>query len=198
MTVVLGLTGGIATGKSTVSQFFSALGYPIIDADRISHDLVKPGTKVWQQLYRTFGNAVFHGQELDRKALGRIVFSDPKQLDTLNRIMQPAIRRTICQAIANLKAKNRSLIILDAPLLLEQGYQTLVDQVMVVTTTPERQLKRLMLRDGYSKESAERRIASQWSQTKKIQLADIVVENSGSIDETRAQVLKWLDNSKLR
>ncbi|AMV61348.1 Dephospho-CoA kinase [Pediococcus damnosus] len=196
MTVILGLTGSIATGKSTVSAYLKELGYPIVDADQVARDVVQPETAVANQLRTTFGDVIFDNLTLNRKRLGKIVFADATQLEKLNAIIQPAIRVAIIQSLK--KEQTANLVVLDAPLLLEQGYQQLVDKIMVVKSDPTSQLDRLMRRDGFSKQEAQKRIATQWSQEKKLGFADIVIDNSGSIEETRQQVLKWLDNSKLR
>ncbi|GAB5053175.1 dephospho-CoA kinase [Pediococcus ethanolidurans] len=199
MVQVLGLTGSIATGKSTVSQYLRKLGFPVVDADLISREVVKPGMIATQKLRQTFGDQVFdNNDELNRKKLGQLVFSDSENMKKLNEIMQPAIKTEIIRQIEKLKKSSKKLIVLDAPLLLEQNYQFLVDQVMVVVSSPTVQLQRLRQRDGLSMKEAQARISSQWSQKKKRLMADVVIDNSTSIEETHRQVLKWLDNSKLR
>lgn len=198
MTVILGLTGGIATGKSTVSSYLKKLGYPVVDADQIAREIVQPETIVADQLRTIFGDAIFDGAKLNRNRLGKIVFGSSVQLQKLNAVMQPAIRTKILQTLKAEKKESTKLIVLDAPLLLEQGYQKFVDQIMVVVSDANVQRERLIRRDGFSKKEAEQRITAQWSLEKKISFADIVIDNSGSIEETRQQVVKWLDNSKLR
>ncbi|MDV7718776.1 dephospho-CoA kinase [Pediococcus ethanolidurans] len=199
MVQVLGLTGSIATGKSTVSQYLRKLGFPVVDADLISREVVKPGMIATQKLRQTFGDQVFdNNDELNRKKLGQLVFSDSENMKKLNEIMQPAIKTEIIRQIEKLKKSSKKMIVLDAPLLLEQNYQFLVDQVMVVVSSPTVQLQRLQQRDGLSRKEAQARISSQWSQKKKRLMADVVIDNSTSIEETHRQVLKWLDNSKLR
>lgn len=199
MVQVLGLTGSIATGKSTVSQYLRKLGFLVVDADLISREVVKPGMIATQKLRQTFGDQVFdNNDELNRKKLGQLVFSDSENMKKLNEIMQPAIKTEIIRQIEKLKKSSKKLIVLDAPLLLEQNYQFLVDQVMVVVSSPTVQLQRLRQRDGLSMKEAQARISSQWSQKKKRLMADVVIDNSTSIEETHRQVLKWLDNSKLR
>ncbi|GAB5054608.1 MULTISPECIES: dephospho-CoA kinase [Pediococcus] len=198
MAIVLGLTGSIATGKSTVSQYLKELGFPVIDADIVARKIVAPGQPVTQRLRQTFGNQIFEGDVLNRKKLGNLVFSDSEALKKLNELMQPAIRVEIEFQIRTLKKGSDNLIVLDAPLLLEQGYQSLVDQIMVVTSSSAVQLERLKQRDGLSDKEARQRVLSQWSQKKKIEMADIVIDNGRSIEETHRQVLKWLDNRKLR
>lgn len=196
MAEILGLTGSIASGKSTVSSFFKKMGYPVVDADLVARKLVLPGMPVNHKLKSVFGSAVFEGSTLNRKKLGQLVFSDPQKLTLLNQIMQPAIRTEITRQLR--KYQGEKLVVLDAALLLEQGYQKLVDKVMVVSILPELQVQRLMARDRLPLKEAKQRISSQWSQEKKLQLADIVIDNSSSVEETQHQVLKWLDNSKLR
>lgn len=198
MTTILGLTGGIATGKSTVSSFLRQLKIPIIDADVIARQVVALGSVGLKQLSDTFGSEFLNqDHSLNRSKLGRLVFSDPHKLVQLNAIMQPLIAAEIKQQILAYQQQQTPLIVLDAPLLFEQHHEKKVDFVMVVSVPPKLQLKRLMQRDQVSRIDAEQRIKSQWSVTQKQAQADVVIDNSGSVADTEKQVLHWLNKNNL-
>ncbi|WP_137597364.1 dephospho-CoA kinase [Paucilactobacillus kaifaensis] len=198
MTTILGLTGGIATGKSTVSNFLRDKQIPIIDADMIARQVVEPGSSGLDQIVQGFGVQFLNADNsLNRKKLGELVFSKHDQLKKLNKIMQPLIAREIEKQFAGYKQTGHLLVVLDAPLLFEQHYENMVDLVMVVVTTPSIQLQRLMERDQLSQTSAEKRIDAQWPLTEKQKRADVVIDNSHSIKETEKQVLNWLEANHL-
>lgn len=193
MTQVIGLTGGIASGKSTVSIYLKKQGYPIVDADVVARQVVEPGTVGLVRIKREFGSEVITAdKQLDRRRLGQIVFNSHQQLEKLNRIVQPLIRDTIIQQLRTLDAQGARLIFLDAPLLFEQHYESLCDQVMVVTVTPDVQLRRLMQRDSLNKSAAQARIHSQMPLVDKEELATVVIDNNSGVDQTYRQVDKWL------
>lgn len=194
MTFVLGLTGSIATGKSTVSKVFQEAGIPIVDADIGAREVVKVGSEGLKRIEATFGKEVILPEgHLDRKALGKIVFQNKTELNKLNRILGDLI------SIWIYKEKNRyiklgvPLVVMDIPLLFESGYDKKVDKVMVVATTPDTQLERLMQRDGITKEAAQHKINAQFPITEKLLKADYVIDNNGSKENTRLQVLNWLE-----
>lgn len=196
MTFVLGLTGSIATGKSTVSKVFQEAGIPIVDADIGAREVVKAGTEGLKRIEATFGKEVLLPEgHLDRKALGKIVFQNKTELNKLNRILADLI------SIWIYKEKNRyiklgvPLIVMDIPLLFESGYDKKVDKVMVVATTPEVQLKRLMQRDGITEATAQHKINAQLPITEKLLKADYVIDNNGSKENTRIQVMNWLERN---
>ncbi|GEK28565.1 dephospho-CoA kinase [Furfurilactobacillus siliginis] len=194
MTTVIGLTGGIATGKSTVAKMLAEAGAVIIDADQVAHAIVEPKTPTLAKLATVFGDTIMdENGALDRHALGPIVFQDKTQLERLNKIMQPVIRTTIMQQIMAAKAQQSELVVLDAPLLFEQHYENDVDLIVVVSVSAKMQLQRLMHRDQLTKVAAKRRIKSQLSLAKKRQQADIVIDNGGSVEATRLQVVKLLE-----
>lgn len=187
---VIGLTGGIASGKSLVSRFLKELGAIIIDADRIARDVVKTGSPAWRQIVQEFGDTVCEPDgSLNRKELGRIVFSDAGKLDRLNRITHPYIISEIRRLLNIYREKfPAAIIVLDAPLLLETGLEGIVDEVWVVYVDYQTQLERLMKRDGFNTEEAVRRISSQLPLDEKIKLADHVIDNRGDPEETFLQV----------
>ncbi len=191
MTMVIGLTGGIATGKTTVSNYLKELGYPVIDADVIARQVVEPGTKGLRMITDTFGAKVLTSDgQLDRQQLAQLVFTSSEQLQQLNRILQPIIRERIQELIGTSKD---SVVVIDVPLLYEQHYEELCDVVMVVSVQPQQQLKRLMNRNHLTMDEAKNRVASQMPLSSKERLADVVIDNNGSVEETRQQVKRWLN-----
>ena len=193
MTVILGLTGSIATGKSTVSQLFKDFGFPVVDADLGARAVVEKGTAGLREIKTYFGDEIIHSDgSLNRQKLGKIVFEDGEKRKQLNELLKPYIRKWIMDETQKQVAKGVSLVVLDIPLLYEAEYDKVVDKVMVVAVSPATQLKRLQKRNQLSKEEALLRIHSQKSIVEKEQLADIVIDNNGSKESTKQQVEKWL------
>lgn len=193
MTKIVGITGGIASGKSLVSNYLAQLGYPIVDADIVAREVVAPNSKGLKCISAAFGSRVITNDgQLDRKRLGAIVFADDHQLKKLNDIMQPLIRQKIIQELDELTKENHTIIFLVAPLLFEQAYQAMCDEIMVVAVNHEVQLDRLMQRDGLTKEQANERISKQWPLSRKLKLADLVIDNDKGPEQTQAQVMNWL------
>ena len=198
MTFILGLTGGIATGKSTVSRYFSDQGYPVIDADLIAREVVEPGTLGLEKIVAVFGRSVLTQQgELDRQKLGQLVFSDILKRKKLDAVLDGEIRQAIVKAIEEYTLKKTALVIVDIPLLYEAGYESLMTKVMVVHVPEETQLKRLMERNSLTQEEAKQRMNSQLSIQIKKMRADFVIDNSGTKEETKLQVLDWLEKKGL-
>ena len=195
MTKILGLTGGIAMGKSTISNFLRDKGIPIVDADEIAHAVLEfKAVKV--QLVKAFGTPILNEQkQVDRKQLGKIVFGELKKLGELNQIVQPVIRQEIIRQLKSFTTE--PVVVLDAPVLFEQGYETLVDCIMVVSTTPAEQLRRLMERDHLTREDAQKRIDAQMPIEIKQKKADVTIDSSGSIEATQKQVIEWLVKQNL-
>lgn len=191
--MLVGLTGGIASGKSTVSQLIADYGFPIVDADIGAREVVKKGTPGLRRIQDTFGDSVIlPSGSLDRKQLGKIVFTDAEKRKTLNRILSKDIRQWIKEEAKKAMNSGASLVVLDIPLLFEADYDKVVDQTMVVFVTEEVQLERLMKRNGYSREEAMNRIRSQMPLSEKAKKADIVIDNNGTIEETKQQITNWL------
>lgn len=198
MTFLLGLTGGIASGKSTISRYFSEKSIPVIDADIVARQVVEPGEIGLRRIVNTFGEDVLQDSgELNRKKLGQIIFNDDPKRTQLNDMLSELIRENILSQIKHYQSKNASLIVLDIPLLFEGRYDSIVDEVMVSYIPREVQLTRLMARDNLSKEDALKRINSQMSLDKKKELADVVINNTGNIDKTLQQVNAWLNKKSL-
>ncbi|MDO4681133.1 MAG: dephospho-CoA kinase [Aerococcus sp.] len=189
----MGLTGSIATGKSTVSRYLKQRGIPVIDFDQMVHNLQQPNTPTLAALQAQFGpEIVTRDGALDRKHLAKRVFNDSEALERLNHTMRPFIVGALQEQLEVARLHQTPLVVLDIPLLFEQHYQWWCDQVIVVSTSPRLQLERLMARNNLSKSDAELRIASQIPLVDKEQRADAVIDNSGTIDDTYCQVDQWL------
>lgn len=192
MTRVIGLTGGIATGKSTVSEYLASVGYEIIDADKITHQVQSKGSKGLEAIAAFFGKDIIKEDgELNRQKLGSIVFNDRSKLIELTRIIDPFIRSEVIRRIDETK---NDVVILDAPTLFENGYHFMCDDIVSVICDFEEQKKRLMERDSLSKEEADARIKSQWPLKIKAELSTCVIDSNGSIMQTRNQVVKLFNN----
>ncbi|SIO05065.1 dephospho-CoA kinase [Carnobacterium alterfunditum] len=197
MTVILGLTGGISTGKSTVSKIFKEQGYPVVDADVGAREVVKPGTDGLEKIKKEFGNKVILTDgTLDRTALAKIIFDDVEKRELLNKMLSQHIHQWIVTKKNDYLKQDPAIIVLDIPLLFEMGYENEVDQIMVVATSEEIQLNRLMKRDNIEKKEATQRINSQLPISKKVILGDIIIDNSGTIENTKKQVLDWINKNK--
>ena len=192
--IIIGLTGGIACGKSMISAYLAQKGIPVIDGDLVARQIVEPGTKGLAQIVDTFGAEYLHADgTLNRAMLGSRVFADKEALQQLNAITKPLLLETFKTQINALQA--HPMIVLDVALLLEDhDYKELADQVWVVTVSPVQQLARLMKRNSYTVEEAQNRINAQMSNEERIQYADVVIDNNGTMSETIAQVDRLLYN----
>jgi dephospho-CoA kinase len=190
--IVAGLTGGIASGKSTVSGFFKEAGAFIIDADRIAHEVVKRGLPAHDEIIRQFGSKVLlPGGELNRILLGDIIFKDPEKKIILNSIVHPHVKRRADQDLKQIEQNHPdAVVILDVPLLFESGMQIRTSEVILVYVPEQIQLERLMHRNHFSREDALARIRSQMPIEEKKNLATILIDNSGTISDTQAQTLE--------
>ena len=176
---LVGLTGGIATGKSTFAAALRALGVPVLDADLLARQVVAPGTPALAEIARTFGPGVLGpGGALDRKALGALVFADPAARRRLEAITHPAIRAAMTAETARLASAGHDLAFYDTPLLYEVGLDQAMALTVVVFAPPEAQVARLMARDGYARAEAEARLAAQLPVAEKAARADVVVDNA--------------------
>ncbi|HLR08377.1 MAG TPA: dephospho-CoA kinase [Bacillota bacterium] len=189
MTLVIGLTGGIASGKSTVSHMLKEYGIPVIDADQIARDVVEPGEKAYGAIVETFGHNVLNDdQTIDRKKLGAIVFANDNKRKQLNAIVHPAVREKMIRKRDALKETDVPCVVLDIPLLYESDLTHFVDKTIVVAVHEDVQLDRLMKRDHYDKTEAKQRIAAQMPIKEKAALADAVLDNNGTRAATREQL----------
>ncbi len=186
---LIGLTGNIACGKSTVLAMLREHGAAVIDADQVTRQVQQPGEPVYRQIVETFGDAILckPGGPIDRQRLGAIVFSDPQALRRLEQIVHPAVHAHILAWLDN-AATHARVAVIDAVKLLEAGWKQVCDAVWVVTCTPEQQLRRLMETRGMSEAEARMRITAQPPQESRVAQADVVIDNSGTLDATRAQV----------
>lgn len=196
MSFVLGVTGGIASGKSTVVNFFKKEGFPVVDGDIVAREVVEPGSEGLNALEEKFGSEILQKDgSLDRKKLGALIFQNEQKRQVLNKTLDPFIRGEIEKQTA--EAKNKSdLVIVDIPLLFEGHYEAMMSAVAVVYVTPEIQLKQLMNRNDLSEKAALARINSQLSLEQKKKRADIVFDNCDSQERTKEQVLDWLKENK--
>jgi dephospho-CoA kinase len=191
--MIIGLTGSIASGKSTISAMLKEKGYPIIDADLVARLVVEPGTSNLREIERTFGNAVMHEDgTLNRDALGKLIFDDPAKRKQLNDLMHPAIRSEMLRQRDELFESGQKTLIMDIPLLFESRLQHFVDKILVVSVTEEMQLQRLMSRNSLSKEEATSRIQSQLPISEKEKGADAVIYNNGTIEQSKEQLERIL------
>ena len=196
MSFVLGVTGGIASGKSTVVDFFKEEGFPVVDGDIVARQVVEPETEGLRALEKAFGSAILQNNgSLDRKKLGTLIFHDETKRELLNETLDPFIRSEI-ERQAKVAKQTSSLVIVDVPLLFEGHYETMMDEVAVVYVTPKIQLERLMKRNELPKSEALERINSQLSLDEKKKRADILFDNCQSQETTRQQVLDWLKKNK--
>jgi len=189
MMKVIGLTGGIGSGKSTVSQFLAELGAIIVDADKVGHEALKPGSEVWQQVVNEFGESiVVSSGDIDRAKLGELVFSNHEARRRLNQIMHPPMYNTVKAKLEEYRRKEVKVVVLEAPLLLEAGWASLVNEVWVTVAPEATVLKRLRKRSGLSEQEARARIHSQLPTEERMGHADVVIDTDGSLDELKARV----------
>lgn len=184
MMKVIGLTGGIATGKSTVSEILSKLSAEIIDADKIGHQIYLPNTEAWKDIIAAFGEDILlPDKTVNRPKLGGIVFNDKTALKKLNQIVHPRMYKKFEEEIEikRKKNKNKGVVVLDAAILIEANWLPLVDQVWVVVADQDTVIDRLCSRNGFTKEHARSRISSQLSDEERRKYADVVIENNGTM-----------------
>lgn len=188
--IVIGLTGGIASGKSTVGEMLKEQGVCFVDADVIARTIVQPGKPAWKDVVAQFGPTILlDNEQLDRKELGDRVFHDAAARKTLEKITHPRIREAVEQEFDRLKQAGVHIAVLDAPLLIESNWLDLVDTIWLVFVEPKVQLERLMLRNSLSREDALARINAQMPLSDKKMFADIIIDNGRDVDFTRQQVM---------
>jgi dephospho-CoA kinase len=188
--LVIGLTGGLGSGKSTVAGMFAKLGADVLDADKISHGLLKKGRVSYKKIIRAFGKEVLTGGKIDRRKLAKIVFADKRKLRILEKIIHPQVRKEMEQKLGRLKRSRRKAVVLDIPLLFESGLKWPVDVTVVVKAKKELQIKRAVKNLNITKLEAQKRIKNQMPLKNKIRLADLTIDNNGSKIKTNEQVKK--------
>ncbi|EAG6100597.1 dephospho-CoA kinase [Listeria monocytogenes] len=190
----IGLTGSVATGKSTVSNMIQQAGIPLVDADIAARKVVEPGTEGLKEIVAYFGEEILLADgTLDRAKLGEIIFKDKEKRKKLNEITHPRVKDYMLEARERFFRAGEELVFFDIPLLFESHLESLVDQIVVVWTTPETELKRLMERNNLTKEDALRRIESQMGIDEKARKADFVIDNNESLEKTQKQVYTFIE-----
>ncbi|ENQ7570519.1 dephospho-CoA kinase [Listeria monocytogenes] len=190
----IGLTGSVATGKSTVSNMIQHAGIPLVDADIAARKVVEPGTEGLKEIVAYFGEEILLADgTLDRAKLGEIIFKDKEKREKLNEITHPRVKDYMLEARERFFRAGEELVFFDIPLLFESHLESLVDQIVVVWTTPETELKRLMERNNLTKEDALRRIESQMGIDEKARKADFVIDNNDSLEKTQKQVYTFIE-----
>lgn len=187
--MIIGLTGSIASGKSTVAEMLAAHHLPIVDADLIARQVVAPGSETLAKIAQAFGaDVIAEDGSMDRAKVGAIIFHDEKMRQVLNEIIHPAIRAEMLRQRDEYIANGAKVVIMDIPLLFESKLQHFVEKILVVSVSEDVQLNRLMARNGFTEEEARARIATQMPVREKAQLADAVIQNDGTIEATAKQV----------
>ena len=190
---IIGITGGIASGKSTVTEFLRQKGFQVVDADAVVHQLQKPGGRLYQVLVEHFGEKVLlENGELNRPLLASLIFSNPEEQEWSKRTQGEIIREELA-ALRNRFAQTEALFFMDIPLLFEQNYASWFDETWLVYVNRDVQLERLMKRDQISREAAESRLNSQWPLERKISLASHSLDNNGNQEQLIAQVVQLLE-----
>ena len=191
--MIIGLTGSIASGKSTVANMLKEYGLPIVDADLVARLVVEPGTPTLQKIVAVFGEDILtEDGAMNRQKVGSIIFHDEEKRKALNAIIHPAIRQEMLRQRDEYLENGEKTVVMDIPLLFESKLQHFVEKILVVTVTEQTQLKRLMERNQLSEEEAKARISSQLPLKVKEQGADAVIYNNGTIEETKEQLEKIL------
>ena len=186
---VIGLTGGIASGKNLVAGFLASCGAVVIDADQLAREVVAPGEPAYREIIAVFGEGILKPDgTLDRKALGGIVFSDAAARGVLEKITHPAIAERAALRLDRERRKGARVVFYMVPLLIEAGLMSTVDEIWLVTVYEETQITRLMQRDNISREEALRKIAAQMTLDEKVAYADVIIDNSGVPEETEQRV----------
>ena len=193
---IIGITGGISSGKSTVTNFLRQRGFQVVDADALVHQLQAPGGRLYNILVEHFGNQVLlkNGQ-LNRPLLASLIFSNPEEQEWSKETQGQVILEELA-ALKNQLAQTEAIFFMDIPLLFEQGYESWFDEVWLIYLDRDTQIERLMNRDKLSLEAAESRLASQWSLDKKKKLATHIIDNSGSLDQLLSQIISLLERGE--
>ncbi len=186
---VVGLTGGIGSGKSTVARLLAELGAVVIDADKVGHEAFKPNTELWREVVATFGRQILTPDgDIDRKKLGEIVFNNSESLTRLNQIMHSRMYDMVKAQLDGYRRQGVDVVVLEAPLLIEANWTSLVDEVWVILVSEATVLRRLKGRSKLSEQESLARIRSQLSSEERLKHADVVIENDGDLNELKTKV----------
>ncbi|MFL2627447.1 MAG: dephospho-CoA kinase [Dehalococcoidia bacterium] len=186
---VIGLIGGIGSGKSSVSSILNSLGVDVIDADKVGHEAYTPNSEGWRKVISAFGKDIVGPEnEIDRKKLGSIVFSDPSEMEKLNKLMHPIIHNLVEEKINNLADQGINVVVLEAAILIEANWQDLTDEIWLAKANREVVIERVQLRNNFSREEIIKRIESQMSNNDREKHADIVIDNDGTIKQLEETV----------
>jgi phosphopantetheine adenylyltransferase/dephospho-CoA kinase len=196
---VIGLTGGIASGKSTVTRFFKDRDIPVIDADILGHRTYDPGTDTFAAVVKAFGDDLVAADgSIDRRVLGAKVFGKPDELKRLTDIVWPGIRKLASESLSEFEAAGNALVVLEAAVLFEAGWEDLVDEVWVVVVEPDLAVQRLASRNGLDEAAARARIDSQLSNAERIARANVVISNNSSLEDLEAAIQRSYDELQQR
>lgn len=196
--IVIGLTGGILSGKSTVAEMLQDLGAAVIDADKVGHECYRPYTEGWEKVVAAFGKGILGtDDEIDRAKLSQIVFGNADALHKLNDIMHPIIRKSVEEKIKQFAGQGSDVVVVEAPVFIEAGWADLVDQIWVTAVPEEVAAKRFSKRSGLTEQEAVRRIKSQMTNDERVKHADRVIDTNRSIEQTKSDVQKlWRELKK--
>ncbi|MFC1912876.1 dephospho-CoA kinase [Chloroflexota bacterium] len=188
---IIGLTGGIGSGKSSVAQFLAELGAVILDTDRVGHEALEQDTEAWQEVVAVFGRQILTPVgEVDRKKLGDLVFSNPEALVRLNQIVHPRIGEVVQAQLEEYRRQGVSVVVLEVPLLVETSGMAMVNQIWVTVASEPVVLSRLEARSGLSRQQSLARICSQISNEERVKHADVIIHNDGTLDELKDRVVE--------
>ncbi len=195
---VIGLTGGIGTGKTLVSNILEELGAAIVNADLLGHEVYKPDTEGWQEVVESFGDGVLTpDREVDRRKLGAIVFSDPDAMSRLNAITHPKIYRMVEERVKELDDQGIKVAVVEAALLIEAGWTPVANEIWVTTSFEEKVIERLKSRNNLDEDAIRARIRSQMTQDERVTYADVVIDNNESLEELGKQIQQLWNNRVL-
>lgn len=193
--LVIGLTGGMGTGKSVVARMLRKLGAAVVDADETGHEAYLPGTDGWRAVVKAFGRGILSPDDtVDRKKLGALVFNEPKALMRLNAILHPRMYDMMKERLAQLEGQGTKVAVLDAAVLIETGWDKLADEVWVVTAPAETVVERLKQRGHLDEQSIRARVRTQPTQGERVKHADVVIDNSGSVEALERRVKELWDS----
>ena len=186
---VIGLIGGIGSGKSSVSAILHSLGVEIIDADKVGHEAYTPNSEGWKKVISVFGQDIVGPEnEIDRKKLGGIVFSDPSEMEKLNKLMHPIIHNLVEEKIKLLSNQGVKVVVLEAAILIEANWQDLTDEIWLAKSNQEVVIERVQLRNNFTREEIIKRIQSQMSNDEREKHSDIVIDNNGTIEQLEEKI----------